>query len=146
MRIIRDVLDSKGYQVYSTNSDTTIQDAVIEMCRVRVGALLVFDGENPIGVLSERDLMMRVILQRKDPASTRVRDVMTRRIVCVDIDSTIEEAMSIMTHQRCRHLPVVVAGRVEGVVSIGDLVRWINQDQEYEIRVLHEYVEGRYPA
>jgi signal-transduction protein with cAMP-binding, CBS, and nucleotidyltransferase domain len=146
MSTMREVLDAKGHEVYSTSPNTTIDDAVTDMCRVRVGALLVFEGGRPIGVLSERDLMTRVILRRKDAATTRVREVMTSRIVCVDIDAKLEEAMSIMTHKRCRHLPVVVEDKVDGVVSIGDLVRWINQDQEYEIRALHDYVEGRYPA
>jgi CBS domain-containing protein len=146
MNTIRHVLETKGYEVHSTTPTTVVLKAVDEMCRRHVGALLVLDGRAPVGVVSERDLLTRILLKRRDPAVTLVRDVMTTGIVCVELDSTIEEAMGIMTHHRCRHLPVVEHGTVVGIVSIGDLVRWASQDQQYEIRMLHEYVEGRYPG
>jgi CBS domain-containing protein len=143
---IRQVLESKGYDVHTITVDATINDAVVEMCRVKVGALLVVDGLcASAGIITERDLLVRVLLARRDPAKTRVGEVMTRKLVCVDEDDTISGAMALMTRARCRHLPVVRDG-VVGMVSIGDLVRAVNLDHEYELRVLHDYVEGRYPG
>jgi CBS domain-containing protein len=146
MNTVRNVLDTKGYEVHATTPAATALAAVDEMCRRHVGALLVLDGHTPVGVVSERDLMTRVLLKRRDPAVTTVRQIMTTGIVCVEPECTNEEAMKVMTHHRCRHLPVVEGGTVVGIVSIGDLVRWASHDQEVEIRMLHEYVEGRYPG
>jgi len=146
MSTIRHVLETKGRDVYTTSADASIDDAVEEMCRAKVGALLIVDeAGKPAGILSERDLLLRVLLGHRDPATTTVGDVMTRYVVCVDEDDTVHGAMAIMTQKRCRHLPVVREG-VVGMVSIGDLVRAINGDYEHEVRVLHEYVEGRYPG
>ena len=142
---LREILESKGRQIHSIRPDATILDAVDEMCRVHVGALLV-GPDRPLGIVSERDVMCRVILKRLDPATTPVSSVMTKDIVYVDLDGSAEEAMAIMTERRCRHLPVVTNAKVVGVVSIGDLARWASRDQQYEIRMLHDYVGGVYPG
>jgi CBS domain-containing protein len=146
MTNVRDVLQLKGPQVLTTSPDATIHLAVDEMCRFRVGSLLVLEADAPVGILSERDVMTRVILERLDPATTIVANAMTRDVVCIGIDSSVEEAMAVMTERRCRHLPVVVDEKVAGLVSIGDLVRWVSRDREYEIRMLREYLEGKYPG
>jgi CBS domain-containing protein len=146
MSTIRDILETKGSRVYATAPEATVHQAVDEMCRHRVGALLVLDEQTPVGIVSERDVMTRVVLRRLDPAVVRVAAVMTGRVVCIELDRSIGEAMAVMTERRCRHLPVVVDQKVVGVVSIGDLVRWASRDQDYEIRLLHEYLEGRYPG
>ena len=146
MSTIRDLLETKGRDVYITSADASIEDAVAEMCSVKVGALLIVDeSSKPVGILSERDLLIRVLLAHRDPATTAVGDVMTRHLVCIDEDDTLSHAIALMTHKRCRHLPVVREG-VVGMVSIGDLVRATNGDYEHEVRVLHDYVEGRYPG
>jgi CBS domain-containing protein len=146
MNTIRDVLESKGNDIYVTRPETTIDDAVVEMCRVKVGALLVVEKGRNVGIVSERDLMIRVLLAHRDPAKTLVREAMTSKVVRIDIDDTVHKAMATMTQRRCRHLPVVEDGEIVGMVSIGDLVRTVGQEQEYELRALHEYVEGRYPG
>jgi CBS domain-containing protein len=146
MQTLRTVLETKPNVIHETTPTATVVDAVDQMCRAHVGALLVCEGEKPIGILSERDLLTRVILARRDPATTRVGDIMTREVVCIEPDVAPEEAMAVMTERRCRHLPVVQGGRVAGIVSIGDLVRWASRNQEYEIRMLDEYVAGRYPG
>ncbi len=146
MSSVREVLEAKGRTVYSTRPDATVSDAIVEMCRVKVGALLVLEEELPVGIISERDLMIRVLLKRLDPEDTKVEAVMTRKVVCIPLDAAVEEAMAIMTNRRCRHLPVVVDKKVVGMLSIGDLVRWASRNQEFEIRMLHDYVEGRYPG
>jgi CBS domain-containing protein len=146
METLRPILESKGPAVHRARPGETVLVAVDEMCRHHIGVLLVMEGDAVLGILSERDLLTRVLLERRDPAATVARDVMTREIVCVELDTSPTEAMRIMTERRCRHLPVVTDGKIVGLVSIGDLVRWASQSQEYEIRMLHDYVEGRYPG
>jgi CBS domain-containing protein len=147
MNTMREVLERKGYEVYATTPDATVDDAVVEMCRARVGALLVRDDAGrPVGIVSERDLLIRVLLSHRDPATTLVGQVMTHRLVSVDTDRTVAGAMAVMTRERCRHLPVVVDGEIVGMVSIGDLALTITENQEFELKTLHEYVEGRYPG
>jgi len=136
----------KDAAVHRTAPSATVLAAVDEMCRQHVGSLLVLEEEAVVGILSERDMLTRVLLQRRDPASTKVADVMTTEVVCVELETSPNEAMRIMTERRCRHLPVLEDGKIVGVVSIGDLVRWTSRSQEFEIRMLHEFVEGRYPG
>ena len=147
MSTLGPILEAKGHDIYATNVTATVDEAVSEMCRVKVGALLVLDEHRrPVGILSERDLLTRVLLAHEDPHTTIVSNVMTRDLTCIELDRTITEAMALMTNMHCRHLPVVVGGDVVGIVSIGDLVRRVSVEQEYEIRALHEYVEGQYPG
>jgi CBS domain-containing protein len=116
------------------------------MCRAHVGALLVMRDQTIVGIFSERDLMTRVVLARRDPALTRVGDVMTHDVICVRGDLSPHEAMDLVTTRRVRHLPVVDGRRPIGVVSIGDLVRWTLRDREHAIEQLQDYVTGRYPG
>jgi CBS domain-containing protein len=147
MSTIRDILEMKGHAVYTTPISATVDEAVIEMCRVKVGALLVLDDcGRAAGILSERDLLVRVLLAHRDPSSATVGEVMTHKVFCADSDRAISDAMGAMTYGHYRHLPIVAEGRVIGLVSIGDLVRAVIDDQEHELRALHEYVEGRYPG
>jgi len=136
------VLRGKGGQVYSIDASATMYEAVQEMCRHHVGALLVCKDGKPRGIVSERDVMARVILQRLKPDEIHVEEVMTRDVVCVQPHTTVHEAMAVMTERRCRHLPVVVEGRVVGLVSIGDLIRWVSREQQAEIQMLTDYVRG----
>ena len=146
MTTVGAILKDKGSAVLATSATQTVLAAVDEMCHRRVGALLVLEGDLPRGVFSERDLMTRVILARRDPATTTVAEVMTHDVVCVAPDVSTTEAMAIMTNRRCRHLPVVDAGHVVGMVSIGDLVRAASHEQEYEIQLLRDYATGKYPG
>jgi CBS domain-containing protein len=99
-----------------------------------------------VGIFSERDLMTRVVLAPRDPALTRVGDVMTRDVFCVRSDVSRHDAMDLITTRRVRHLPVVDGRRLIGVVSIGDLVRWTLREREHAIEQLQDYVTGRYPG
>lgn len=144
METVADILAYKGTEVHSVTPDATVLSAVEEMCEKHVGALLVCSAGIPLGVFSERDLMKRVILARRDPGETRVSEVMTTGVVCVAPATTAREAMAIMTDRRCRHLPVFAGGRVAGILSIGDLVRWASQEQAFEIQLLTDYVRGAY--
>ena len=139
------ILEQKGKAVHRTTPEETVLDAVDAMCRAKVGALLVMKGDKPIGIVSERDVLTRLVLARRNPAETKVADVMTSGVVCIPSTASPEQAMAIMTERHCRHLPVVRGGAVEGIISIGDLVRWASRHQEYEIRLLSEYLGG-YPS
>jgi CBS domain-containing protein len=146
METIKVILEAKGRAVHTVSPEHSVLRAVDEMGRRQVGALLVTDEGTTLGIVSERDVMRRVVLLRRDPALTKVQDVMSHDVVCVDEDASIEEAMAVMTERRIRHLPVVHDSSVTGMVSIGDLVQWVSQHQAFEIRVLTDYVTGRYPG
>jgi CBS domain-containing protein len=143
---IAKILGDKGLTVHTIAPTATVLEAAEKMSAARVGALIVGDQGAPAGIFSERDLMTRVILARKNPATTSVGEVMTTDVVCVEPNISMTEAMAIMTSRRCRHLPVVSGGALAGMVSIGDLVRWTSRNQEFEILRLTEYIHGKYPA
>lgn len=144
MGAIASILEEKDTTIRAVGPEATVFDAVGEMCRNHVRALLVEEHGAPVGIISERDIMMRVLLERRDPSTTTVADVMTRDIVCIRPDREPEEAMTLMAERHVRHLPVVDFGVVIGIVSMGDLVQWTNHNQEYEIRALKQYVYGGY--
>lgn len=145
METVAEVLQAKGADVHSVTPSSLVVLAVEKMCEKHIGALLVSDGRVPLGIFSERDLMRRVILARKDPMTTRVDEVMTTDVAYVEPHTPAREAMAIMTEHRCRHLPVVADGGVIGMLSIGDLVRWASREQAFEIQLLTAYVQGAYP-
>ncbi len=144
MATLRTILEEKDSTVHSLDPDSSVLEAVAKMCQLRVGALLVVRFGKPVGILSERDIMTRFLLERRDPVDTKVEEVMTHEVLCIAPDRSPEEAMSIMTDRRVRHLPVMEGRSVIGIVSIGDLVRWASRNQEFEIRTLREYVSGVY--
>lgn len=146
MDTIAAVLREKGSKVYTVAPEVTVLEAARAMDAHNVGSLLVVDGDKPVGIFSERDLMRRVVVAGKDPAKVKVREVMSKDVWVVEPDTRVKEAMAIMTERRCRHLPVVEKGKVVGLISIGDLVRWISKDQEFQIRMLENYITGAYPA
>jgi len=146
MDTIAHILKEKGNQVHQASPDATVLQAVQAMCATRVGAILVCEGNVPVGMFTERDLMTHVILARRDPTVTKVAEVMSRDLVVIEPATRAEEAMAIMTERRCRHLPVLDEGKLAGVLSIGDLVRWASRNQEFEIRKLTDYICGKYPG
>jgi CBS domain-containing protein len=146
MEEIEAILASKEQRLHIIEPDALVIEAVEKMCAARVGALLVMDGKALLGVFSERDLMTRVLLSRRDPAQTMVKHVMTHRTICIGLGVSPRDAMSLMTNRRVRHLPVVRDNRIVGVVSIGDMVRWMLQDREREVEELRGYVAGQYPG
>jgi CBS domain-containing protein len=146
MDTIAHILKEKGTDVYHTSPDTTVLGAVEMMSSKGIGALMVCEEGQPLGMFTERDLMTRVILGGRDPALTRLDEVMSRDVVYVEPSTLAEEAMAVMTERRCRHLPVFSQGRVVGLISIGDLVRWASRNQEFQIRQLENYICGKYPG
>ncbi|MGQ9495964.1 MAG: CBS domain-containing protein [Thermoanaerobaculaceae bacterium] len=146
MDTIASVLQEKGTQIFTVSPTTTVHEAAQIMVRHNVGSVLVVEAGKPIGIFTERDLMVRVVVPGKDPKKVAVREVMTGEVAVVEPNTRVKEAMAIMTEKRCRHLPVVAEGKIVGLVSIGDLVRWLSKDQEFQIRMLEHYIMGSYPG
>lgn len=142
MATIRLLLEKKGYDVWSVPPDATVYDALRLLDERDIGALLVIRGDELVGILSERDYARKVALKGKTSMKTPVSEIMTAKVVVVDPDRTIEQAMAIMTERRLRHLPVVEDEQVVGLVSIGDLVKEIIADREFIIDQLETYISG----
>ena len=137
---IERVLADKGDTVEAIAPDTSVLRAVERMNECHIGSLVVCDGERPVGIFTERDVLMRVIARGLDPKRTPVGEVMTRDLIAIRPDVTVTEAMLVITERRCRHLPVVDDRGLRGLISIGDLTRWIVRDQEQTIEDLYEYL------
>jgi CBS domain-containing protein len=137
------ILKQKGGQVWSIGPDATVYDALVLMATREVGALLVMDGGRIVGMLSERDYARKIILKSRSSKETRVDEIMMSPPITISSGCSVAEAMQIMTEHRIRHLPVVDSGAaVLGMISIGDLVKWIITSQEHTIEQLHSYITG----
>lgn len=138
------VLRHKGREIFSVPPGTSVYDALAEMAHKGVGALLIMQGTGLQGIISERDYARKVILQGRSSRETTVDEIMTHDLVAVTPQHTVDECMQLMTEYRVRHLPVVDDGRVAGVISMGDLVKYVITAQRDEIEHLHAYIAGGY--
>ena len=140
---IQTLLDRKGHEVYSIQANQTVYEAITQMDAKNVGGLIVMDGEEVVGIITERDYMRKVILRDRSSKETSVETIMSRNLVSITPERTVEDAMKLVTEKRCRHLPVFKDGQLDGILSIGDLVKATIANQEFEIQVLQDYISGR---
>ena len=143
MRTVRDVLSKKGPDVAAVCRTASVMEAARLMSDRRIGALVVTDGENVVGVFTERDLMNRVVAVQRPADVTQVGDVMTSPCACCRPETTLAECRDVMSAKRIRHLPVVEGGRLCGMVSTGDVLAAEAKNQETTIEYLHQYIYGR---
>jgi CBS domain-containing protein len=146
MRYARDILAKKGHQVASAYTDQTVLDAAKLMNDRRIGCLVVTRGETVVGIFSERDILTRVVAEQRDPATTKVGEVMTTPCVVVTPDTELEQCQAIMSEKRIRHLPVVDEGRLVGIISSGDIMASQKVELEAAVQMLHEYIYGDAPG
>lgn len=139
------VLKEKGQKIWSLDPEAWVYDAIELMANKHIGALLVLADGKLVGIISERDYARKVILRERSSKQTRVNEIMTSPVIVVRPDHTVEDCMRVMTENRIRHLPVVENGVVLGVVSIGDLVKWVVSAQAETIHELQHYITGSYP-
>jgi CBS domain-containing protein len=144
MPTVREILARKGSQVITTGPAATALEAALLMNEHKIGALVVIDDGQVIGMFTERDVLRRVVGEHRDPATTCVGDVMTTEVFCCTADTTIDEARGAMKNRRVRHLPLVDDDRrLQGLISIGDLNAYEASNQEQTIFLLQEYLYGR---
>jgi CBS domain-containing protein len=134
------ILEDKGAHVDVVGADAIVADAVAVMNARRTGSVVVVEDDQVVGIFTERDVLVRVVGDARDPRTTRVGEVMTTRLITVEPTVTVREAMALMTDQRCRHLPVIAGNRLLGLVSIGDVTRWLVRDQHRTIVDLTDYI------
>jgi CBS domain-containing protein len=140
MNQLSEILDEKGAEVLQIEADSSVFEAVQRMVEANVGSLLVTEGGEITGIVTERDYLRRVALEGRTDKETAVREIMSSPLIVVTPQTTIDECMAVMTDQRIRHLPVVDGGEVVGLVSIGDVVKFKSKQQSFEIQYLTDYI------
>ena len=143
MKTVKQVLDTKGYQIHSVAPESTVYEALQKMAQEGIGALAVLDAGELAGILSERDYARKVILTGRHSKETPVRDIMTENVICVSSDLRVDASLSLMTKKCVRHLVIRDDGRINGLISIGDVVKAIIDDQQFTIEQLEHYISGR---
>lgn len=142
---VRELLGDKGHDVVAIEPDATVFDAIAKMVDHNVGSIVVAEEDQVVGIFTERDYLRKIALKGRTSSETSVTTVMTTDVICVDPDYTIEECLAIMTENKCRHLPVMSDGELNGIVSIGDCVKRLSQDALERVSHLEEYITGEYP-
>ena len=140
MHSLRQLLGNKTAEVYSVAPNDSVIDAIRLMAQKGVGAVLVMEGAKLVGIISERDYARKVVLHGRSSADTAVREIMTAEVVTVGLQQTVAECMRIVTEHRIRHLPVMDGDEVAGVISIGDLVKAVIEDQKVQLDELQRYI------
>ena len=144
--LVKSILRQKGTDIQSVAPETPVTQAVRIMDAKRIGGLLVMKDGRTVGIFTERDLMRRVVAAGLDPLTTPVSEVMTREVIAIKADTSVDDAMAVISQKRCRHLPVVDGEQLVGMISSGDLTHWQSQDRELHIEELVNFITGKYPA
>lgn len=142
MKLVKHLLDSKGTEIISITEEASVLDAIKMMAERSIGSLLVMEGGELKGIVTERDYARKVIVKGRSSKSTQVGEIMTTDVCTATTQQTVNDCMTVMTERRIRHLPVVEDGEVLGLISIGDLVQAIIADQQEEIQQLEQYISG----
>ena len=140
MASVKQILQTKGHDIWSVGPEVSVYDAIAKMAQKEVGALVVLEGELLVGVVSERDYARKVVLQGRSSRDTKIKDIMTTRVAYARPDQSVEDCMAMMTEKRIRHLPVMEGDKLLGVLSIGDLVKSIIEEQKHVIEQLEQYI------
>ncbi|CAE6800222.1 CBS domain-containing protein [Xanthomonas sp. WHRI 7064] len=140
MQTVRQLLGTKQVEVFAVAADAAVIEAIRLMADKGIGAVLVMDGPRLVGIVSERDYARKVVLRDRASSTTSVSEIMSTQVVTVSPSDTVERCMQLMTDGRFRHLPVVDNGRVQGVISIGDLVKAVIENQQRDIDQLQRYI------
>lgn len=147
MQTIQELLEFKGTrEVQMVEPNDTVFEAVTRMVELNIGAVLVAENNVIVGIVSERDYLRFITAQGRTARTTPVKELMTHKVIYVTPDTRLDEVMAIMTKQRIRHIPVLDEGQLQGIVSIGDVVRQIASDQKVQIRTLEAYINDGYPG
>lgn len=144
MITVKQILDEKGYQVWTISPDAMVIDALKLMAEKGVGALIVFEKDDVVGIISERDYARKIMLKGRTSEGTPVRDIMTSQVYGVHFETSAEECMALMTDKHIRHLPVCHEGELAGVISIGDVIKAVITQQKFTIENLENYIMGKY--
>lgn len=144
MSTIREILAIKGNNVLTTSAQTSVLDAIGIMSEANVGAIVIQNGDQPDGIFTERDYLRKIALQGLSSRNTAVSDVMSSPLITVESSDDSQAAMETMTDRRCRHLIVVDDGKMQGIVSLGDLVKHMLHEKEAEVEQLSSYISGNY--
>jgi CBS domain-containing protein len=139
---VRDILKSKGATVFSVSPEVSVLDGLKLMASKNIGGLLITEDGLPVGIFTERDYARKLVLHGKSSHNTALRDLMTRNLITISSDHTVEECMELMTDKHIRHLPVVDNGQLVGLISIGDVVRYVIKEQRDIIDQLEHYITG----
>jgi CBS domain-containing protein len=137
---MKDILASKGHEIWSIGPEKTVFEALELMSDKEIGALLVMEGDKVKGLFSERDHARKIVLKGRSSKETNICEVMTSRVICSSLDHSADECMALMTEKRVRHLPIVENDKVVGLISIGDIVKAVISDQQFTIEVLEKYI------
>jgi CBS domain-containing protein len=142
MNIVSQILESKGYQVWTINREATVLDGIRLMADKKIGSLLIIENENPVGIFTERDYARKVAFTNKKPEELRIDEVMTKELITVSPVQSVRDCMRLMTENQIRHLPVLDDGKVIGIVSIGDVVKDLIEELEFLVEQLKGYITG----
>ena len=143
MNQLSEILAEKGTNVLKVDADASVFEAVRKMVDANVGSLLVTEGGEIAGIVTERDYLRRVTLEGRTDKEIAVREIMSSPLIVVTPQTTVDECMALMTDRRIRHVPVVDGGEVVGIVSIGDVVKFKSKRQSFELQFLHDYISAR---
>ena len=142
MARVSEILRGKGADVLKIEASATVFDALKKIVELNVGSILVTEGDEVVGIMTERDYLRKIAIQGRTSHDTLVGEIMSKPLVYVTPETSIEESMAIMTDRRIRHLPVVENDDVVGIISIGDLVKFQSKAQSFQIKYLTEYISG----